>query len=437
MIACLSVPYFAAAVEQREDKRLVERAAAGLVVGGQPWEPQPVYAFSHEPASKGVRPGMSLRLAHVLSPQSHFIPAYPPRYFGAAGEITDVLVDFTHLVEPEALWLPPAEKQTPRSASRRLLPARYTLDLERLPQPEALALSREMGRVVRHNTCLAPAIGLADSKITAQIAATVTRPNHIRSVTGEQERQFLAERSVRFLPLDADAARRLTLLGIRTLGQLIELPPSSLQMQFGRDVLAFYRLIRNDGPWPVEDAGVHPMAPEKREQISYPFDAPVADLMVLENVLKRLASILAERLQASGMAAHSLQLSWQLDGRPQDRPPGTSLQTSLTFRSPVVDFVGLSQSLCEMFRQSCLRQAGNLRQGITELTVTASGLLPAQTRQLSLFEPAGDPLNKMVASLAAKHGSGVFFRPTLTDARHSLPERRFQLQAWGQGRQAA
>ena len=108
MIACLTVPYFATAVERRKDLSSVEKLShpgpgsgslPGLVIGGQPWEPQPLYAFSQEVAKNGVRPGMSLRLAHVLSPQAEFISTNLPHYFSAHGEITDILTDFTNLVE--------------------------------------------------------------------------------------------------------------------------------------------------------------------------------------------------------------------------------------------------------------------------------------------------------------------------------------------------
>src|SRR5690606_21059127 len=101
--ACLSIPYFAAAVERRHDAALTNKP---LAIGGQPWEARPIYAYSREVARMGVRPGMSLRLAHVLSPHSHFMPAAEASYSQASGEIVDVLLDSPCLVEPEELWHP-------------------------------------------------------------------------------------------------------------------------------------------------------------------------------------------------------------------------------------------------------------------------------------------------------------------------------------------
>ena len=178
MIACLSIPYFAAAVERRADDALLPKP---LAIGGQPWEPRPIFAFSHELARQGVEAGMSLRLVQVLSPQAHFMPAARPRYESAAGEVVDLLTTFTHQIEPEALWHPFADAGHRFTRYGRLLPARYCLHLD-LPPKELLPLARQMGRAVRQETQFAPSIGLAANKFVAQIAATVSRPHHLLPV---------------------------------------------------------------------------------------------------------------------------------------------------------------------------------------------------------------------------------------------------------------
>lgn len=91
MIVCVAVPYFAAQIERRDNRRL---AKIPLAIGGQPWETDPIFAYSHEVARRGVRPGIPLRQAHLLAPQAHFMPAYPPRYQEVSGEMGDVVADF-------------------------------------------------------------------------------------------------------------------------------------------------------------------------------------------------------------------------------------------------------------------------------------------------------------------------------------------------------
>lgn len=323
MIACLSVPYFASAVEKREIEPGTKSSAdPGLVLGGQPWEPRPVYGYSREVAQLGVKPGMSLRLAHILSPEALFMAAAPPKYLGASAEITDILTSFTHLIEPEELWLYTSnrdkrERQTLSGLGRafgRSLPVRFTVDLESLPPAEAQRLVKEMGSEVRRHTRLSPAVGLAENPFTAHVAATLTQPDHARTIQPGEETQFLSNQTVHFLPLEKEAARRLSLLGIRTLGQLATLPKSTLYAQFGSEFAAIYQMaqIYVSGTGADVLSPLRPMAQEKRERVVHNFEEPISNLLILERVISRLASDLAGRLQAASLEVRTIRLSLEV-----------------------------------------------------------------------------------------------------------------------------
>jgi nucleotidyltransferase/DNA polymerase involved in DNA repair len=488
MIACLNVPYFAATVERRDGVRHdgVRRDGAisaadgdgpvkasgkpgqapGLVLGGQPWEPQPVYAFSHEAAQQGVKAGMSLRLAHVLSPEAQFMAANPPRYTDASAEVADVLLDFTHLIEIEALWTPslarskgakPAGGRARTEAHSELgaarhwrLPAVYTLDLESLPQAEALGLAQEMGRQVRHQTRLAPAVGLANSKFVAQVAAALAQPNHARPVAAEEEGAFLTRQPIQFLPLDKETARRLSLLGIRTLGQLAALPQSSIRLLLGAAITPgssagegfgqLYRLVQaQSGRRDLGDdlfLAVKAQLQEKREQLSYRFDGPVADKQVLEQVIDQAATELAGRLQRAGLEGRTLQLILETEGGRAKQPgPGAeALTAELSRRTPTADPRRLAGSLHELLGRLCSgadfpEAAEHSAAGIVGLTIRLDNLTPAAAIQLSLFDKprVSERLREALANILAKHQRGCFFRTALADPHHPLPERRFQL----------
>ncbi|MGD2077252.1 MAG: hypothetical protein PVH18_02655 [Chloroflexota bacterium] len=486
MIACLNVPYFAATVERRAntgDRETNNHAAGtvhgkpdqgpGLVLGGQPWEPQPVYAFSHEAAQQGVKAGMSLRLAHVLSPEAQFMAANPPRYANASAEVADVLLDFTHLIEIDALWTPTmtqgkgaAQEATHRAvhgaahselgdARYWRLPATYTLDLESLSQAEALGLAQEMGRQVRHHTRLAPAVGLANSKFVAQVAAALTQPNHARPVKGDEEKTFLASQPVQFLPLDKETARRLSLLGIQTLGQLAALPQSSIRLLLGPAVKPgspagegfsqLYRLVQEQsGERDLGDdlfLSVKAQPQDKQEEFSFRFDGPVADMQVLERIVDRAAIELAGRLQQAGLEGDTLRLALEMEGdrlTKSSGPNGRTLAAELSRRTPTANPRQLSTSLHELLRQACSgalqdETSDYLTAGVSCLTVTLSNLTPAVATQLSLFNKPriSERLREALAGILVKHQSNCFFRPMLVDPRHPLPERRFQLQELG------
>jgi nucleotidyltransferase/DNA polymerase involved in DNA repair len=489
MIACVNVPYFAATVERRDGagghdagdhgtgvKAPVQAGRTpGLVLGGQPWEPQPVYAFSHEAAQQGIKAGMSLRLAHVLSPEAQFMAANPPRYADASAEVADVLLDFTHLIEIEALWTPamargkglkPAAGQARTedlgAARHWRLPAVYTLDLESLPAVEALGLAQEMGRQVRHHTRLAPAVGLAKSKFVAQVAAALTQPNHARPVAAAEEGSFLTRQPVQFLPLEKETARRLSLLGIRTLGQLAALPQASIRLLLGPNVrpdspagegfAQLHRLVQERSG--RRDLGgdlflaVKAQAQDKQERLSYRFDGPVADRQLLERVIGQAAIELAGRLQRAGLEGRALQLTLETEvslRANQADPAAGMLVASLSRRAPTADPGRLAGSLHELLDQAYSGHAGSdqpadsseagesLTAGIIGLAITLSDLTSAVASQLSLFDKprASEWLHDALASILTKHTSDCFFRPALVDPGHPLPERRFQLQELG------
>ncbi|HSM56575.1 MAG TPA: hypothetical protein VK879_10510 [Candidatus Sulfomarinibacteraceae bacterium] len=406
MIACLSISYFASTVERRDDAAL---ARAPLVVGGQNWEPRPLFGYSREAALKGIMPGMSLRQAHVLSPDSHFVPSTLPKYLGAAGEIVDILTDFTHLVEPHNLWQPD-KSQSFVTTTARALPAQYYLDLETLPEREAAPLVQEIGRTVRKQTRFSPAVGLAANRFTAQVAATVCRPDRLRPVAPDDERAFLAGQPVAFLPLDKEMARRLRLLGIRTMGQFAALSRAAVQEQFGTEALTLYRLARGEA-----EAQPRPQAPEPQLQLTRQFEPALTDRLTLQAVMERMASELAGELWRRHRAAGALTL-WLEDeqGAREERQ---------VLRQPAATAGQLSQHLYALLAQLPLRGP------VTALSVSAGELAPRTAQQLSLFTSVTTrQVERLLPTIMARYKTVRFYRPRLSDSAHPLPERRFQLQ---------
>ena len=409
MIACLSIPYFAAAVERRADSALLQQP---LAIGGQPWEARPVYAFSQEVARKGVEIGMSLRLVQVLSPSSHFMPAAENRYSKVSSEVIDVLTDFSHLIEPQELWHPFTKTRQPVTAHGRVLPARYCLDLEGLPEREALPFVQAMGQSVRQETKIDPAIGLARQKFTAQIAAALCRTNHALSVKAGQETSFLASRSLNFLPLDKEMARRLRLLGIHTLGKLTSLSLPALQEQFGPQIALIYRLARGEPGEPV-----HSQPPETYEENELLFDGPVGDLQTIMTAGDRLVIELAHRLQTRNLQGRKVRLVLEMED-------GTLQQRKLTLRQPTAAASQLGAAVHELINGEPFSSA------VSTLKIVLDGLIPARAKQLALFEAAAvsQHAQRTIYNLAAKYRESDFFQPQMADKSHPLPERRFRLQ---------
>ncbi len=413
MIACVSIPYFAAAVERRADDSLTRKP---LAIGGQPWEARPIYAYSEEVARQGVLPGMSLRLVQVLSPHSHFMPAVQPRYSAVSGELVDVLVDFSPLIEP-CEWWHPSGTAVADTAGRGLtcaLPACYCLDLTGLPAREATPFIQEMGRSVRRETALHAAIGLARDKFTAQVAASVSRPDHALPV--HDAAGFLAERSVRYLPLDRDTARRLRLLGIRTLGQLAELSPTAVHEQFGPEALPLVQLARGTAVDPL-----NPLPTAGQLTVDRLFEPPVANGETLARVLARLAQEIGAQLAQTHAATRHLSLRLT-------HADNTYQVHSLPLREPTADPAHIQLTLDDLLAQAGISSA------VAGVAVRAADLVPQQAHQLTLFDQdrGRERRNRALQALrqiAARHPADAFLQPVLTDVEHPLPERRFQLES--------
>ncbi|MCL4267244.1 MAG: hypothetical protein KJ069_28960 [Anaerolineae bacterium] len=410
MIACLAIPYFAAAVERRADDALTPQP---LAIGGQPWEARPIYAFSQEVARQGVHAGMSLRLVQVLSPDSQFIPAHKPAYGRVSAEVVDLLTDFSPDIEPQELWHSFADSTLHQTAHGRTLPARYCLDLDGLPLKEAIPFMQTMGQQLRAETHLSPAIGLSADKFTAQVAATVSRPDHLLPVAEGSYTDFLSSRSLAFLPLDKESNRRLHLMGIRTLGQLAALPLPALQEQFGPAITPFYRQAQGQGSEPRQ-----PQPAPRQEAIHHWFDEPVDNLLTLAAILTHLVNELTLRLHTAARAGRTVQLSLEMaNGRTQ--------QQTITLRQPTADPLPITTAFHAVITSL------NLTCGVTAVTLTLTDLTPATAHQLTLFPDTAvanhNRLSQTVHNLAAKYKDGRFYQPILTEPYHPLPERRFQL----------
>ncbi len=410
MIACLSIPYFAAAVERRVDYKLQQQP---LAIGGQPWEARPVYAFSQEVAHQGVEIGMSLRLVQVLSPASHFMPAAETYYSKVSGEVIDVLTDFSHLIEPQELWHPIATSGQPLTAHGRLLPARYCLDLEGLPEAEALPFIQTMGRCVRRETQLEPAIGLAHQKFTAQVAATVCHTSHALPVKAGEESTFLSFRPLNYLPLQKEMARRLRLLGIYTLGQLTTLPLPALQEQFGSQIDPFYRLASGK---PADPLRASP--PPLSEESELVFEGAVSSKQTITHACDQLLTQLAHRLESRALQTGKVCLLLCLEDAPQQ-------QQEQTLRQPTADASHLSLIVHDLISSEPLTSA------VSSIKIILPDLIPARAEQLTLFEATAvsQQAHRTIDNLATKYRQSRFYLPQTVNIDHPLPERRFQLQA--------
>jgi len=334
------------------------------------------------------------------------------RHTPAFDELMEILTGFTHRLEVVD------ERQTvdgrsPPSSGLRGRSSIIYLGLNDLDWTAAVSTAQQIGQAVRERTGLALSIGLARSRFTAHIAAATVEPNEALFIPPGQDAAFLAPLRIELLPLDDELARRLRLLGIRTLGQLATLPAGAVLTQFGREGRRLQRLAQGH-----DDCPLLPRRPPMGERVTQRFDGPVADRTILGTVARAVAADLARRLQARGQTGQELSLTLYLED-------GTTREEAIVLRHPTADASHITHTLDQLLaraRVSC---------GVEELEVTLSDLVPATGRQLNLFvHGAGQErrLRDVLRNLATRYGADCFYRVSLTDQEARLPERRFRLQ---------
>jgi len=204
---------FYASVEQRDDPRLRRRP---VIVGSGV-----VLAASYEAKAYGVRTAMGGAQARRLCPEAIVVEPRMSAYAEASNAVFDVFRDTTPLVEAISI----DEAFLDVAGMRRL---------SGTPVQIALRLRSEVVRRVG----LPITVGVARTKFLAKVASGVAKPDGLLVVRAGREHAFLHPLPVeRLWGVGPATARRLHERGIRTVGEVAELPEEllvSLKEAIGR-----------------------------------------------------------------------------------------------------------------------------------------------------------------------------------------------------------
>ncbi len=410
MIACIRIPSFAAAVEERENKQLRDQPFALVDVSKAV---QVIYAASGAAAKAGVRPGMTLRQAQTACSSLELLTANPARYHRTAAEIGETMIEFTPLVEPE--MAPP-----------RLVRGRYKLQPSvggdesaaiwfmnpgRMLRSQGLEFAEKLQSRLNEVTDITAAVGLAANRFTARVAASSLKPGETTLVPRDTERDFLARYPVGLLPIYPEQARQLRVLGIHTLGDLAKVPVSRLGDLFGGQGKTFKRLAEGRDTTPVREYVLRIC-----ERAVHQFDSAVEDRTILQNVLAQLVEGLVSRLDAQHQMAGEVALSLIFSS-------GHSKLEELSLRQPSASAAHLTQTLNDLLDRI------RVNSSVVEIEVTLGRIVEAEARQLTLFPPESvpqDQLRAVLRQLILRHGEEIFYWANLTRPHARLPEQRFE-----------
>jgi DNA polymerase-4 len=271
-------------VEQHDDPALVGRP---VIVGGL--GPRGVVAAaSYEARAFGVYSATPMVRARRACPDGVFLAPRFDRYRDASTEIMGILKSFTPLVEPISL----DEAFLDVEGARRIHGT----------GPEIAVAIRAR---VKADTGLNASVGVATTKMLAKLASDLCKPDGLLVVEPGTELDLLHPLGVRRLwGVGPATERKLTELGISTVGELAALPEETLVLTLGRasghhlHALAWNR----DERAVVADQEVKSIGHEE----TFPVD--LHDHAALDHRLVGLADGVASRLRSAGVTARTVQL---------------------------------------------------------------------------------------------------------------------------------
>ena len=370
---------FFASIEVRDQPEL----AGKPVVVGALASRGVVLSATYEARAFGVRSAMPVTQARRLCPHAIFVPPRRGAYTVASREIMRIFREVTPEVEP--LSLDEAFLDV-GGAIRRLGPPAHIA-----------ALIRASVHGQQGLTC---SVGVATSKFVAKLASTLSKPDGLLVVPGDQVLDFLHPLPVSALwGVGEQTGRALARLGLRTVGDIAHTPEDTLQRELGSAVGAHLAALA----WGRDERPVH-SRPDKSIGAEETFLTDVDDPAVIKKELLRLSGRTAQGLRAGGSVARTVVVKLRLANF-------KTITRSRTLPEPTDVARKIYDTACELYEASGLDSRARLRL----VGVRATGLIPATAAATQLtFEEA--PTSWRDAERAVDRIAGRFGLDTVRPA---------------------
>src|SRR6187200_3271350 len=368
MVACVLIPGFELRAALRARPSLALRPAALAPAEGEEPLVGPVTAAAE---ALGVKPGMRMGEALATCPELVLVEQDPSAAEQAWEEILRRLEDAGFEVDSGDLGCVHFE----------------TRGVERLYGGVQSALERALAAV---GSAWDPRVGAASRRFTALAAASVARPGQILLVAANEEEAFLEPLPLSLLPMTPNRYAELEGLGLRSLGELAQLPAGAVAERLGVEGRQAQRLARGGRKTRVR--GRKP-ASQLVEALTFP--EAIANELTLRRALGSLLERLLARPERAGRPFRKLALVARL-------VDGGSWRRVTTMRDATAEVGRLRSALGPKLQE--------LPAPIVELRVEAVELAEHTGQQLALVEPAGEEavvrLREGLRQVRASTGTG-------------------------------
>jgi DNA polymerase-4 len=275
---------FYASIEIRDRPELADEP---VCVGGRADQRGVIAAASYAARRFGVRSAMPTAQALRLCPSLVLLPPDFERYTSESRRIMAIFRSYTPLVEPLSL-------------DEAFLDVRGCEHLF----GDALQIARSLRRDILRETGLTASVGIANSKFVAKLASDLAKPDGLREIRAEEVKQVLRPLPVgSIFGVGPRTAKRLESMGVRTVGELADLPREQVLERFGASGAWIHDLAHGH-----DLRRVSPRREERSLSVERTFPEDVADRAELKRKLLEFSEELAFRLRASGLRGRTVAL---------------------------------------------------------------------------------------------------------------------------------
>ena len=267
----LDLDAFFAAVEVRQNAALRGKP---LIIGGKSGRGV-VASCSYAARRFGIFPEMPMRLALRLCPAAIVMKGDYDKYARCSQVITEII-----------------QEKAPVFEKARI--DEFYLDLTGMDRYVGCwKWSQELRRAIIKEMGLPLSCSLSVNKTVSKIGSGEAKPNGQQLIEAGQEKSFIAPLSTRKLPgVGNQTFRKLSLMGVRTIHTLSEIPPQLLQREFGKAGVTIWKKANA-----IDHSPVIPYVEKKTLSAEQVFQVDTIDLIQLKGELTKMVLALAFELR--------------------------------------------------------------------------------------------------------------------------------------------
>jgi len=248
-----------------------------------------VTTCTYEARAFGIGSAMPTSRARRLCPHAVLIPPDFTAYRTASQEVWAIVREHVDRVQQLGLdegYLDLSDMVAPKAAMRRLV------------------------RDLRAQTGLSASVGIGPNTLVAKVASDLEKPAGLVALSREMACRRFAGAPPSVVPgIGPKTAERLGAMGIRTIAELAGMPPEALAARFGE----------RQGPWLASRARFEGSAEltlssaTKSQSSETTFDTDIGDHGEQEQVVRRLAAEVSERVVKRGLRGRTVRIKVRLD----------------------------------------------------------------------------------------------------------------------------